>query len=85
MVKGIKANYKQPVAYYFTNSLNKNFLKQVLLDVIKHVQATGLKILATVCDQSIVNVSTINSLVNDTKSKYLQKGQELTYVHFKAF
>lgn len=37
MVKGIKANYKQPVAYYFTNSLNKNFLKQVLLDVIKHV------------------------------------------------
>lgn len=44
-----------------------------------------MKSLATVCDQSIVNVSTINSLVNDTKSKYLQKGQELTYVHFKAF
>lgn len=35
MVKGIKKHFKQPVAYYFTNSLNKCELKTIIKDVIK--------------------------------------------------
>ncbi|CAH2090911.1 unnamed protein product [Euphydryas editha] len=55
MIKGIKANYKQPVAYYFTNGLKKDELKHIIYDVIKNIQATGLHVLCTVCDQATVN------------------------------
>ncbi|XP_045448183.1 uncharacterized protein LOC123656558 [Melitaea cinxia] len=76
MIKGIKENFKQPVAYYFTNSLNTYELKKIIKIVIRNVQDTGLIILNTVCDQSTVNVSAITSLINDTKKIYFKKGKE---------
>lgn len=35
MVKGIKLNFKQPVRYYFTNSLNRIELKTIIKTVIQ--------------------------------------------------
>lgn len=35
MVKGIKQNFKQPIAYYFTNCLNKIELKKLVKTVIR--------------------------------------------------
>lgn len=75
MVKGIKKNYKQPVAYYFTQNLNKVLLKTCIKEVVRHVHASGLTILCSVCDQSAVNVGAIDSLVRDTKEIYLKKGK----------
>lgn len=42
MVKGLRKKIKQPVAYYFTNSLNKAQLKEILQKFIKYVRSTGL-------------------------------------------
>ncbi|KAH9645396.1 hypothetical protein HF086_000014 [Spodoptera exigua] len=75
MVRGVKKNYKQPVAYYFTQNLNKIELKNVIKDVIRKVFATGLKILATVCDQCTTNVGAIESLITESKEMFLRKGK----------
>ncbi|CAG4965496.1 unnamed protein product [Colias eurytheme] len=79
MIKGIKKNYKQPVAYFFTQSLQKLELKNIIKDVVRHVHSTGLKILCSVCDQGATNVSALSSLVQDTKDKYLRNGKEWRY------
>ncbi|CAH2083306.1 unnamed protein product [Euphydryas editha] len=76
MVKGVKNNFKQPVAYYFTNSLTKLELKQNLRSVIDHCFQSSLIIVNTVCDQSSVNVGAITELVEETKATYLRQGKE---------
>lgn len=76
MVKGIKANFKQPVAYYFTSNLNTVDLKGIIKDVIKNVQATGLKVICTVCDQGTSNVAAISALITETKRKILRAGEQ---------
>lgn len=83
MVKGIKKHYKQPVAYFFTNALNKIDLKSIIKDVINNIQKTGLIILCTVCDQSTVNVGAIEGLIKETKVKYLRKGKEMPHDMFE--
>uniref|UniRef100_A0A2H1VU46 SFRICE_022106 n=1 Tax=Spodoptera frugiperda TaxID=7108 RepID=A0A2H1VU46_SPOFR len=59
MVKGIRKNFKQPVAYFFTNTLNKTELKNIIKEII-----------------SSVNVSAINSLIQDTRETYLRENKE---------
>lgn len=76
MIKGITRPYKQPVVYYFTNSLKQFDLIKVFCEVIKEVNATGLKTIATVCDHCTVNVPAIHDLINDTKAKYFRSGKE---------
>lgn len=76
MVKAVKNNYKQPIAYYFTNCLSKIELKTKLKAVIEQCFKCGLIILNTVCDQSAVNVSAITELVTETKVIYLREGKE---------
>lgn len=76
MVKGLKQNFKQPVAYYFTNCLQKNELKTLIKCVITEVQKSGLIVINTVCDQSSVNVGAITDLVNDTRARFLRLDKE---------
>lgn len=76
MVKGLRKKFKQPIAYYFTNALNKAQLKEILKKVVSYVRSTGLKVVCTVCDQSTVNVSVINELIEDTRKKYLREQKQ---------
>ncbi|CAH2088873.1 unnamed protein product [Euphydryas editha] len=76
MIKGIRANYIQPVAYYFTSNMNETDSKIIKTDIIKLIQDTGLKILCTVCDQSTVNVGAINDLLREEKARYQRRGME---------
>lgn len=76
MVKGIKKKFKQPVAYYFTQTVKAPKLKQILINVVTKVQASGLRIVATVCDQSTANISTINSLVSEAKAIFSRNKKE---------
>lgn len=64
MVKGIKQNFKQPIAYYFTAGLKKFELKNLIKTVIKRSFKSGLIIINTLCDQSTVNVGAITELIN---------------------
>lgn len=84
MVKGIVDDYKQPVAYYYTQALKKNDLKRMIVEVIGNVQKAGLRVVCTVCDTSEVNVRTINSLIEDTKQHYIEMKKEWTYDLFEV-
>lgn len=75
MVKGVKCNFKQPAAYYFTNALDKIELKKIIKTVVKHVVESGLIIVNTVCDQSTVNVGAITELVQESRAMYLRNGK----------
>ncbi|XP_072947212.1 uncharacterized protein [Epargyreus clarus] len=79
MVKGIKNNFKQPVAYYFTNRLGKVELKATIKTVVKHIFDCGLIVINTVCDQSPVNVSAVTELINDSKAAYMRLEKRWCY------
>ncbi|CAH2086827.1 unnamed protein product [Euphydryas editha] len=88
MVKGVKENYKQPIAYYFTNSLNKIQLKNIIKSIVKHAQEAGLVILNTVCDQSTVNVGAITELIKESRALFIKDNKEwrhdLIYLNGKS-
>ncbi|XP_063221714.1 transposable element P transposase isoform X2 [Bacillus rossius redtenbacheri] len=73
MVRGIRRRWKQPVAYMFTNSTFKApQLVQCIKNVISTLQETGLKVVATICDQSSTNTAAVNSLLRQTQETYLR-------------
>ncbi len=77
MIRGIKLKFKQPIFYSFVLSGTKSEeLVKLIKKVVKLTLQTGLKIIATVCDQSSMNVSAINKLVAETKKKNLESGKE---------
>lgn len=51
-------------------------LKYQLKTIGKKVLATGLKVVATTCDQGATNIAAINQLINETKADYLRKRKE---------
>lgn len=78
MVRGIRKKYKQPVAFYLTNSsMNSITLSNIIKDVIKAVQSTGLTVISTVCDQASINVTAINIVCQESNIKYLKEGREI--------
>lgn len=83
MVKGIKRNFKQPIAYFFTNCLSKQELKNLITSVVQKALESGLIITNTVCDQSSVNVGAINELVEETKATYLRNQKEWRHDMFR--
>ncbi|CAK1587998.1 unnamed protein product [Parnassius mnemosyne] len=86
MIKGIRKQYKQPVAYYFTNCLNKLELRFFILEVIRKVQEAGFIIICTVCNHSTTYVSAINELIRETKVNLLNnpKVMEYEYDYFEV-
>lgn len=84
MVKGLKGKYKQPISFTFCQSATKTaVLKKLIQEVLTAVQSTGLKVIATVCDQSSTNMSVIKDLLEDTKRKYLSEGKEFKSLAFE--
>lgn len=76
MVRGLRKKFKQPVAFYLTNS-NMNYLSTILKDVINAVQSTGLTVISTVCDQAPSNVAANNRLIKETKDNTnLKEGEK---------
>lgn len=74
MIRGITKKFKQPICYTFCKSTTKSHdFANKIRNVIKAVDSTGLKIVATVCDQGSTNTAAINLLKNDTKAHYLRR------------
>lgn len=66
MVRGIKKNYKMPVAFFFTkDTIKTSALKDLIIDAIKQLQGIGLSIVATVCDQGATNRAAITALTRE--------------------
>jgi hypothetical protein len=70
MVRGIRKNYKQTVAYYFTRDTVKTHqLKQIIVYIIKQLQEVGLNVVATVCDQGSTNRTAIKELCGENRDR----------------
>ena len=77
MVRGIFKKYKQPVAYSFCAGTTKTAnLKCQIKIILKKIMETGLKVVATTCDQGATNIAAINALMQETKQHYLMNGTE---------
>ncbi|XP_064214107.1 uncharacterized protein LOC135266776 [Tribolium castaneum] len=63
MIRGLRLQWKQVYAYYFTaNTVSANNLKFLIEEIISQLQNIGLTVVATVCDQGTTNVSALNQL-----------------------
>ncbi|XP_052741491.1 uncharacterized protein LOC128198747 [Bicyclus anynana] len=85
MLKSIKGKYKQPICFTFCQSATNSVdLKMLIKNIIEQVNSIGLKIIATVCDQSPTNMKVIKNLVTETKEKYLRNGTEYRSMAFEV-
>ena len=81
MLRGKK--WKQPITYYFCNGTTKtDRLVLYIKQVISNVMSTGLKIVATVCDQGATNVAAINKLKDETNRYCMHQNVENRYFGF---
>lgn len=77
MIRGLLKNFKQPVAYTFSQSATKGpELAKQLKAVITELQIAGLNVVATVCDQGTNNVNCIKYLLQETRGILLRKLEE---------
>lgn len=84
MVSGLKRQWKQPVAYYFTKGTIKTVhLKLLIKEVISALQETGLHVMATVCDQGATNRAAIRDLSAD--KNIVKKGPYFVVNNKKVF
>lgn len=77
MIRGIVKGWKIPLYYSFCKSQTKSTqLLRCIKEIIKELTQTGLKIIATVCDQGGPNMTCIKNLLQDSKSECIRTGQE---------
>jgi hypothetical protein len=58
MLKGLAYKWKQPLSFYFSeNAAAACFLKEILTELMRCIQAKGLSLVALVCDQGSCNRS----------------------------
>lgn len=63
MARGIYTQWKFPIAYYLAHSgVNKNILKELIIDIVKKIFDVGLCPKLIVCDQSTSNQSALKLL-----------------------
>ncbi|XP_039315256.1 uncharacterized protein LOC113005771 [Solenopsis invicta] len=77
MVREILKGWKISLSYNFCKSQTKSVqLIRCIKKIIKKLSQAGLTIIATVCDQGGPNMTSIKKLLEDSRSKSIQKGQE---------
>jgi hypothetical protein len=63
MIRGLRSQWKQVIAYYFTaNTVSANNLKFLIEEIISQLQDVGLNVVGTVCDQGTTNCSALSQL-----------------------
>jgi len=57
MARGIKSNWKQPLAFYFScNSTPAAKLKEIVTEAVARLKTSGLKVVTVICDQGATNM-----------------------------
>ncbi|KAL5237449.1 hypothetical protein ACI65C_004859 [Semiaphis heraclei] len=80
MIRGIKKKFKQPVAFSFCQGApQQHELVRQLKEVIQKVHETGLRVVATICDQGKSNEDAIRLLNNETRAYYLKNHNDQDY------
>lgn len=71
MIRGVRRKWKQAIAYYFTNNTVTSIqLKIIIKFIISQLQAIGLNVLGTVCDQASTNQKALSDLCSENKDRY---------------
>lgn len=77
MARGIWTGWKIPLSYNFCKSQTKSpQLLRCIKEMVNELTQAGLTIIATVCDQGGPNMTVIKKLLDDSRSKCIQTGQE---------
>lgn len=63
MVRGVNQSFKQPIAYFFTQNINKDELAALIRLVIEAVMDVGLKVIGSVCDAVATNSAAVKTLM----------------------
>lgn len=82
MARGIFANWKQPVAYFFVDKCTGVDLKPIIFETIKKLEATGLRIHALISDQGSNNRSFASSVGVTPESPYFfVENKKIFYIY----
>lgn len=83
MLRGVNSGWKMPISFgYCENQTRTPQLISCIKDIVKSVNQSGLKLVATVCDQGSSNVAAINILLQDTRRKMWQENKEYRTYYF---
>lgn len=75
MLKGISRQWKQPIAFTFSNGpTDSTTLKDLIKNLIRECQNMGFNVVATICDQGSNNQAAINKLIAESKVESESKG-----------
>ncbi|KAH9632251.1 hypothetical protein HF086_002886 [Spodoptera exigua] len=82
MAIGLRKNWKQPIAFYFSgDSVTVDRLAVLIKVVLRPCFDTGLEVVSTVCDLDGVNIRAINSLGSSTDQPYFNfEGREVVTI-----
>lgn len=85
MIQGLAKRYKQPVAFYLSNSTTKTMvLQNIIVEVIKSLQNVGFKVVATVCDQGATNRGAVQYLASKVEKNpgtyFMVNGERVYYL-----
>lgn len=64
MVRGVHKSFKQPIAYFLTQNIDKDELAQLIKLVAEAVMDVGLKIIGSVCDAVATNLAAVKKLMH---------------------
>ncbi|CAH0556719.1 unnamed protein product [Brassicogethes aeneus] len=83
MARGIYKKWKQPIAYFFTeHGMSAVDLAYNIKSIISALQNIGLNVVATACDQMSTNIKAIKLLEEETRTSFLNTGDENKYMGF---
>lgn len=73
MLQGLVRNWKQPVAYYYSNgACPANALQVCIINVIRACeQVAGVDVVATICDMGSTNVKTLKQMGSSIEHPYI--------------
>lgn len=73
MVRGLAANWKQPLSFYFSeNAASAKHLKNLLFEILEALRSISLKPIVVVCDQGSCNRSLYQSLgINEERPFFM--------------
>lgn len=76
-IRGVFKKWQQPIYFAFSFSSTKSYiLTTIIKTLVEKIQNCGFKILVTICDQGQPNQAAINSLLKESKQRYIHKGME---------
>lgn len=78
MLRGIRRKWKQTVGYYVVeNSIGSTNLAKAIKEIVRSARLVGLNIVATVCNQSSINCSTLKSLEQESWRNFIRQEEEM--------